>query len=258
MRINLNADLGESFGPWTLGDDAAMLAIVDSANIACGAHAGDPNVMRRTVHLAAANRVSLGAHPSFPDLQGFGRRAMPMSATELENQIAFQVGALAGIAALEGAHLTHIKPHGALNNIACGDRAVADTICRSIKAIEQNLILLAPASSQLVAAGHAAGLKVIEEIFADRAYQANGELLPRSRPGAVLHEPAECVAHVMAMLEAGALVAIDGSQIATAIGSICVHGDNPAAVAVARAVRTALAAAGYELVGLPELGTTTR
>jgi UPF0271 protein len=253
MRINLNADLGESFGTWTMGDDAAMLAIVDSANIACGAHAGDPNVMRRTVHLAAANRVSLGAHPSFPDLQGFGRRAMPMSATELENQIAFQVGALAGIAALEAAHLTHIKPHGALNNIACGDRAVADTICRSIKAIDQNLILLAPATSQLVAAGHAAGLKVIEEIFADRAYQANGELLPRSQPGAVLHDAAECVEHVLAILAAGALIAVDGSRLATPIGSICVHGDNPHAVDVARAIRHALTEAGHSLLPLTEM-----
>lgn len=253
MRINLNADLGESFGPWTLGDDAAMLAIVDSANIACGAHAGDPNVMRRTVHLAAANRVSIGAHPSFPDLQGFGRRVMPMPATELENQIAFQIGALAGIAALEGAHLTHVKPHGALNNIACADRAIADTICRAVKAIDARLILLAPATSQLVAAGHAAGLKVIEEIFADRAYQANGELLPRSQPGAVLHDAAECVAHVLAILDAGALIAVDGTRLATAIGSICVHGDNPHAVDVARAVRHALTQAGHTLLPLSEM-----
>jgi UPF0271 protein len=230
-----------------------MLAIVDSANIACGAHAGDPNVMRRTVRLAVANRVSIGAHPSFPDLQGFGRRVMPMSATELENQIAFQIGALAGIAALEGAHLTHVKPHGALNNIACADRAVADTICRAVKAIDQNLILLAPATSLLVVAGHATGLKVIEEIFADRAYQANGELLPRSQPGAVLHDATACVDHVLAMLDAGALIAVDGNRLATPIGSICVHGDNPYAVDVARAIRHALTQAGYTLLPLTEM-----
>ena len=254
MRINLNADLGESFGPWTMGDDAAMLGIVKSANIACGAHAGDPDVMRRTLAEAARQGVSIGAHPSFPDLQGFGRRAMPMTPSELENQVAFQVGALAGVAALEGLRVTHVKPHGALNNIACADRGVADTVCRAVKAIDATLILLAPATSQLVAAGRAAGLAVVEEIFADRAYQPNGELVPRSRPGAVLHTAGECVSHVLAMVEAGALIATDGTRLPTPIGSVCVHGDNPAAVAVAAAVREALTAAGHDLVPLTALG----
>ena len=253
MRINLNADLGEGFGPWQMGDDAAMLEIVASANIACGGHAGDPDVMRRTVRLAKEHGVSIGAHPSYPDLQGFGRRPMALSAGELESQIAFQIGALAGIAALEATRLTHVKPHGALNNLACVDRAVAETICRVIRAIDDALILLAPAASQLVMAGRAAGLKVVEEIFADRAYLPDGQLVPRARPDALIHGPAACLAHVLAMLEAGALIAVDGTHIATPIGSICVHGDNPDAVGVARHLRENLRTRGYRVLALPEI-----
>ena len=253
MRINLNADLGEGYGPWTMGDDAAMLDIVASANIACGGHAGDPDVMRRTLRLARERGVSIGAHPSYPDLQGFGRRAMALSAAELENQIAAQVGALSAIAALEAARVTHVKPHGALNNLACADRSVADTICRAVRAIDPALILLAPAASQLVAAGRAAGLAVVEEIFADRAYLPDGQLVPRSRPDAMIHGAAACLAHVLAMLDAGALIATDGTRIATPIGSICVHGDNPGAVAVARHLREQLAARGHQVLPLPEI-----
>lgn len=252
-RINLNADLGEGYGPWQMGDDAAMLDIVASANIACGGHAGDPDVMRRTVRLAKERGVSLGAHPGYPDLQGFGRRAMALSPVELENQIASQVGALAGIAALEAARVTHVKPHGALNNLACVDRSVAETICRAIRAIDRNLILLAPAASQLVAAGRAAGLAVIEEIFADRAYLPDGQLVPRSRPDAMVHGAAACLAHVLAMLDAGALIAVDGTRIPTPIGSVCVHGDSSGAVLVARHLRQELATSGCEIVALPEL-----
>ncbi|MBK7765620.1 MAG: LamB/YcsF family protein [Sulfuritalea sp.] len=252
-RINLNADLGEGFGPWSMGDDAAMLDVVASANIACGGHAGDPDVMRRTVRLARERGVSIGAHPSYPDLQGFGRRAMALSAAELENQIAFQIGALAGVAALEATRVTHVKPHGALNNLACADRAVADTICRAMRAVDPTLILLAPAASQLLAAGRAAGLPVVEEIFADRAYLPDGQLVPRSRPDAMIHGPAACLAHVVAMLEAGALIAVDGTRIATAIGSICVHGDSADAVGVARHLREQLGARCYPIVSLPEI-----
>jgi UPF0271 protein len=253
MRINLNADLGEGYGPWTMGDDAAMLDIVASANIACGGHAGDPDVMRRTLRLACERGVSIGAHPSYPDLQGFGRRAMALSTTELENQIAAQVGALGAIAALEAARVTHVKPHGALNNLACIDRKVADTICRAVRAIDPALILLAPAASQLVAAGRAAGLAVVEEIFADRAYLPDGQLVPRSRPDAMIHGAAACLAHVLAMLDAGALIAVDGTRIATPIGSICVHGDSPGAVAVARHLREQLAARGHQVLPLPDI-----
>jgi UPF0271 protein len=251
MRINLNADLGEGYGPWKMGDDAAMLDIVASANVACGGHAGDADTMRRTLRLASERGVSVGAHPSYPDLQGFGRRAMALSAAELESQVACQVGALAGIAALENIRVTHVKPHGALNNLACVERSVADTICRAVAAIDRTLILLAPAASELVVAGRAAGLPVVEEIFADRAYLPDGQLVPRSRPDAMIHGAEACLAHVLAMLDAGALIAIDGTRIATPIGSICVHGDNPGAVAVARHLREQLTARGHQVLPLP-------
>jgi UPF0271 protein len=254
MRINLNADLGEGYGPWKMGDDAAMLDIVASANIACGGHAGDPDTMRRTLRLARERGVSVGAHPSYPDLQGFGRRAMALSPAELESQVAGQVGALAGIAALEDIRLTHVKPHGALNNLACVDRSVADTICRAVAAIDRALILLAPAASELVVAGRATGLPVVEEIFADRAYLPDGQLVPRSRPDAMIHGAEACLAHVLAMLDAGALIAVDGTRIATPIGSICVHGDNPGAVAVARHLREQLTARGHQVLPLPAIG----
>lgn len=253
MRINMNSDLGEGYGPWKMGDDAAMLSIVGTANIACGAHAGDPDLMRATVRTAHRNGVSIGAHPSYPDLPGFGRRAMALSPSELENQIAFQIGALAGVAALEGVRVTHVKPHGALNNLACADAETAYTVCRAIRAVGRELILLAPAASRLIDAGRALGLQVIEEIFADRAYQPNGELVPRGRPGAVLHDADVCRDHVLSMLGEGALIAIDGTRIPTPIGSICVHGDSPGAVHIARHLRDALEAAGHELVALPAL-----
>jgi len=252
-RINLNADLGEGYGPWTMGDDDAMLAIVNSANVACGGHAGDPDVMRRTLRLAREHGVSIGAHPSYPDLRNFGRRAMSLAPAELENQLAAQIGALIGIAAMEGIRVSHVKPHGALNNQACVDRALADTICRTVRAIDPALILLAPAASQLVAAGHAAGLTVVEEIFADRAYLPDGQLVPRSQAGALVHGPAACLAHVLEMLDAGALIAADGSRIPTPIGSICVHGDSPDAIEVARHLREELTAIGYALAPLPAL-----
>jgi UPF0271 protein len=252
-RLNLNADLGEGYGPWQMGDDEAMLDIVASANIACGGHAGDPYVMRKTVRRAREREVSIGAHPSYPDLLGFGRRAMTLTPTELESQIAVQVGALAGIAALEASRVTHVKPHGALNNLACVDRSVADTICRAIRGIDRDLIVLAPAASQLVLAGRAAGLAVIEEIFADRAYLPDGQLVPRSRPDAMIHGPAACLDHVLAMLDAGALIAVDGTRIATPIGSICVHGDSPDAVDVARHLREQLGNRGFQMATLPEI-----
>ncbi len=253
MRINLNADLGEGYGPWKMGDDAAMLDIVASANVACGGHAGDPDVMRHTLRLARERGVSVGAHPSYPDLQGFGRRAMALSPAELENQVACQVGALAGVAALEQIRVTHVKPHGALNNLACTDRGIADTISRAVATIDRSLILLAPAASELVAAGRAVGLQVVEEIFADRAYLPDGQLVPRSRTDAMIHGAEACLAHVLAMLDAGALIAVDGTRIPTPIGSICVHGDNPEAVAVARHLRDHLGQRGYRIRPLPEI-----
>ena len=253
MDINLNADLGESFGAYRMGDDAALLAIVGSANVACGFHGGDPLVMAETVRLAREHGVSLGAHPSFPDLQGFGRRAMALSSRELAAVVTYQVGALMGMAQSQGVRVTHVKPHGAMSNMACEDAAMAATIATAVKAIDRELILLAPALSQLAHAARAAGLRVANEIYADRAYTEAGHLVPRSQPGAVLHDSAACLAHVLRMLERGGIVSVSGRLLPTPFHSICVHGDNAHAVATATAVRDGLQAAGHRLRGLPEL-----
>ncbi len=253
MKINLNADLGESFGAWTMGEDEALLGVVRSANIACGFHAGDPLVMRRTVRTALAAGVGLGAHPAYPDLQGFGRRPMTMAPAELEAVLIYQIGALAGMAAAEGGRLSHVKPHGALNNQACEDAALADTVARAVHAVDRSLILLAPALSELQAAGERAGLQVAAEIFADRAYTDAGTLVSRSLPGAVIHGDEAVVAHVQRLLDAGGIVAQSGKVLPTPMHSICVHGDTPGAVANARRLRAALEAAGWQLVGLPEV-----
>jgi 5-oxoprolinase (ATP-hydrolysing) subunit A len=253
MKINLNADLGESFGAWTMGEDEALLRLVGAANIACGFHAGDPLVMRKTVRTALAAGVGLGAHPAYPDLQGFGRRPMTLAPAELEAVVIYQVGALAGIAAAEGARLTHVKPHGALNNQACEDAAMADTVARAVRAVDRELILLAPALSELHAAGERAGLEVAAEVFADRAYTDAATLVPRSQPGAVLHDDEAVVGHVLRMLDAGGIVATSGKVLSTAMHSICVHGDTPGAVANAIRLRSALEARGCRLVGLREV-----
>jgi UPF0271 protein len=252
-RINLNADLGESFGAWTMGRDGDMLQLVDSANIACGFHAGDPMVMRQTVATAKRQGVSIGAHPSFPDLQGFGRRRIDMAPAEVEAMVIYQIGALQGMAAAEQHRVTHVKPHGALNNLACENLELARCIARAVRAAGSELILLAPARSALVRAGREAGLAVVEEIFADRQYTDEGNLVPRSHPQAMVHGAEASVRHVMAMLDAAALLSIHGKRLPCAAGSICVHGDNAEAVATAQAVRAALRAAGYALVPLPEL-----
>jgi UPF0271 protein len=253
-EINLNADLGESFGAWKMGDDGAMLAVVASANVACGFHAGDPLVMRQTVRQALARGVSLGAHPSFPDLQGFGRRRMDMAPAELEAAIVYQVGALQALAAAEGGAVSHVKPHGALSNMACADAALADCVARAVRAAGRELLLLAPAHSELAKAGQRQGLRVALEVFADRAYQDDGQLVPRSQPGAMVHGAEAALAHVLRMLQDQAIVSLDGKRLPTAIDSICVHGDSPDAVQTAGAIRQGLVAAGYAIVGLDRLG----
>lgn len=253
MDINLNADLGESFGAWRMGNDAALLRIVRSANVACGFHGGDPLVMSETVRLARDAGVSIGAHPAFPDLQGFGRRPMRLSTKELEAVVIYQAGALAGIARAQGARLTHVKPHGAMNNMACEDADMARVIARAVKAFDPELILLAPALSELSRAGREAGLKVADEIFADRASTDSGSLVPRGQPGAVLETAEACLAHVLRMVEAGGIVSINGKVLPTAFHSVCVHGDNEHAVAAAAAIRQGLLGAGHRLLTLPEL-----
>ena len=253
MNINLNADLGESFGAYRMGDDAAMMAIIGSANVACGFHGGDPAVMAETVRLARAAGVSIGAHPSFPDLQGFGRRAMQMSRRELHSVVVYQIGALMGVAQSQGVRVSHVKPHGAMNNMACEDAAMAATIAEAVRDVDAGLILLAPALSQLAHAGRAAGLKVADEVFADRAYTDDGNLVPRSQPGAVLATSEACLSHVLRMLERGGIVSASGRLLPTPFHSICVHGDNAHAVATAAALRGGLEAAGHRLCSLPAL-----
>lgn len=253
MLLALNADLGEGWGPFTMGDDAAMLALVDSANIACGAHAGEPRVMQATVRLARARGVSIGAHPGYADLHGFGRRPMQLPGDELAALVLAQLGALAAIARAEGWPITHVKPHGAMSNQASADPAMARVIAAAVRAFDPGLILLAPACSALAAAGAEAGLAVALELFADRRYEPDGRLTPRSVPGAVLEGPEEAVAHVLRMAAAGGIVARDGTVLRTAFHSICVHGDSPGAVRTAAAVRAALEAAGHRLAPLPEV-----
>ena len=253
QRLNLNSDLGESFGAWSMGRDDAMLRIVNSANVACGYHAGDPLVMLKTVALAGENGVSIGAHPGYPDLQGFGRRRMDIPLAELEALILYQIGALDACARAKDTKVTHVKPHGALSNIACAERAVADAIARAVYSFDPTMILLAPAASQLIAAGRDKGLPVIEEIFADRAYLDDGNLVPRRQPGAMIHGADASLQHVMRMVEEGALISINGKRLPVNPQSICVHGDNADAVATAQAIRDGLLKAGFGLVTIPEL-----
>ncbi len=253
--INLNSDLGESFGAWKMGNDAAMLGIVKSANVACGFHGGDPTVMRETVKLARANGVSIGAHPSFPDLQGFGRRQMKLGPAEVEALIAYQTGALMGIAAAEGVRVTHVKPHGALSNMASVEPDLATAIARAIKAVDPTLIFLATAQSQMSKAGRKLGLPVAEEVFADRTYGDDGNLTPRSKPHAMIHDARQSLDHVRRMVEEQAIFSLSGKRIPTPIDSICVHGDEETAVSVARAVRDGLEAAQIRILPLPEVLT---
>lgn len=245
--IDLNADLGEGFGPWRMGDDAALLDIVTSANVACGFHAGDPDIMATTFARAGEKGVAVGAHVAFPDLAGFGRRALAMTPAEIARTVAYQIGAAQGLAALAGVRIAYVKAHGALANLAETDLAVATAIAEATRAVDASLTLLAIAGSVQIKAGAAAGLRVAHEIFADRAYAEDGRLLARNLPGAIIDDPAKAVARVRSMLAAGALQTITGNEIPTPIDSICVHGDSPHAVETARALRAALLADGVAL-----------
>lgn len=244
--IDLNSDMGESYGPWRMGDDAGLMEVITSANIACGGHASDPQTMFATLTLAREKGVSIGAHPGYADREGFGRRIIPMSMAEIERMVAAQIGALMGVAALAGAKVKYVKAHGALGNFAADDRGVADAVARATKAVDPGLALLAISGTEIEPAGRAAGLRVISEIFADRAYLANGRLMPRSRPGAVLHD-ADAIARRMVEVVASGKMPSEGGPIALEAQSICVHGDTPGAVAAARRVREALEMAGVAL-----------
>lgn len=245
--VDLNSDLGEGYGAYACGDDAAILGIVTSANVACGLHAGDPEIMARTFALAKERGVAVGAHPGFPDLWGFGRRRMPYSPAEIERLVAYQIGAAQALAAYAGHRITYVKAHGALANVAAEERPVADAIARAVHAVDRELALLAIALTAQVPAGEACGLEVHQEIFADRGYTPSGLLIPRSQPGAMITDAGEAADRVLRMVEAGAILTADGQTLPTPIRSICVHGDSDHAVATARAVRTRLEGAGVTL-----------
>ncbi|MFC7430566.1 MULTISPECIES: LamB/YcsF family protein [unclassified Agrococcus] len=239
MRIDLNSDVGESFGQWRLGDDAAMLELVSSANVACGFHAGDASTARRVARLAAANGVAVGAHVAYRDLAGFGRRFVDADPGELADEVLYQVGALQAIARAEGTSVTYVKPHGALYNAIVHHERQAAAVLDGVQAAGDLAIVGLPGSVVLDLAA-ARGMRIVREGFADRAYLPDGTLMPRTREGSVLHDADAVAAQALRMATAGEVLADDGSIVAHAVDSICVHGDTPGAVALARAVRTAL------------------
>ena len=241
MSIDLNCDLGEGFGAWEMGNDAAMIELATSVNIACGFHAGDADIMRTTVALAKTRGVAVGAHPGYRDLHGFGRRpVVGLSSAEIENLVAYQIGALQAMATLAGHKVTHVKAHGALSNVACEDDMTARAIASAIKAVDRNLIFVVLANSKLVTAGDAAGLPMAHEVFADRAYEDDGMLVSRRKQGAVLHDPAAIAQRVVRMVQDGAVVSVTGKVIKMRTDTVCIHGDTKGAVEIARGVRQAL------------------
>lgn len=247
-RIDLNCDCGESFGAYVLEQDETVMNWVSSINIACGYHAGDPQVMRRTVALAVEKGVAIGAHPGFPDLLGFGRREMKLSADEVFNLVVYQVGALQAFAKIYGARVRHVKPHGALYNMAATQPEYAIAIAKAVKAVDEGLILYGLAGSQLIHTGMVEGLRVAQEVFADRTYQPDGTLTPRTQPNAVIHDVDRAVTQVLTMVEQGYVVAVDGSEVALQADTVCIHGDTTGAVEFARQLREELGRRGVEVV----------
>jgi UPF0271 protein len=254
MRIDLNSDLGESFGRWTLGDDAEVMKSVTSANVACGYHAGDPGAMRRAVRMARAAGVAVGAHPGLPDLAGFGRRNMSVSPDEVEDFVLYQIGALAAIAAAEGVPLQHVKVHGALYNMAVRDPALAEAIARAVMSFDRELIVFGLPGTELLRAAEALGLRVAAEGFADRAYERDGSLTPRSRRDAVIDDPDEVAARAVRMAVERVVRTTGGSDIPMRVDTICTHGDTPGSAHLTRRLRAAMEAAGVvvKAVGAPD------
>jgi 5-oxoprolinase (ATP-hydrolysing) subunit A len=240
--IDLNADVGEG-----MGQDEELLPFVTSANIACGIHAGDPTTMSQTVQLARAHGVAVGAHPSYPDRAGFGRRAMVLTEGEVEGCVSIQVRALAEIAAIYGVALRHVKPHGAMYNVAAQDLKVANAIARAVAALDPSLVLVGLAGSALIEAGRRAGLRTANEVFADRGYRADGSLVPRGEPGDVLHDPDVVVPRAVVMVREGAVIAVDGARVELPVETLCVHGDTRNAAALAARLNQGLLAAGIAL-----------
>ncbi len=244
MNIDLNADLGEGYGAWRMGEDEALLELVSSANVACGFHAGDPLIMTRTVQTALARGVDVGAHVGFPDVQGFGRRVMQVDTEELSAMVTYQLGALAGIARAAGHRMTHMSFHGALGNMAAADAALAAPLVRAVAAFDPALIISSSSSRAIEDAAAASGLRVATTFLADRAIGDDGLLVPRKLPGAVIHEPAAVLERVRLLLAEGVVITHTGRRLAMRPHSILVHGDTPGAVTLARAVRQAVEQAG--------------
>lgn len=240
LKVDLNCDMGESFGAWTMGSDAELMNYVSSVNIACGFHAGDASTIRRTVELAVEKGVAIGAHPSYPDLQGFGRRKMALSPREVFDVVLYQVAALKGIAVTIGGKLNHVKPHGALYNEAAKNTEVAAAIARAVHALDPDLVLVGLSGSVSIAEAELVGLKTASEVFADRTYQADGSLTPRTRHNSLIHDTDQAVAQVLDMVRNQAVTAITGERVAVKADTVCIHGDNSNALTLAQRIRSGL------------------
>ncbi|MBQ8161996.1 MAG: LamB/YcsF family protein [Clostridia bacterium] len=250
LSVDLNADLGESFGAYTIGMDAQVLPHVTSVNVACGYHAGDPMVMERTVRMAKKEGTAVGAHPGYPDLQGFGRRNMAVSPEDARVMVMYQIGALNAFLTAEGMRMQHVKLHGALYNAAARDLDLALAICDGIHAVLPSVIFLGLAGSQMVRAARETGLRFASEVFADRAYMPDGSLVPRSRPGAVIHDTETAIARTLRMVKEGSVESIDGTVVPLQADSICVHGDNPEAIRFVEQIHRALEDGGVQVRAL--------
>ncbi len=246
-RVDLNADMGESFGPWNMGDDESLLKIITSANIACGFHAGDWDVMAKTMTLAAENDVGIGAHPGFPDLQGFGRRNMKVPHNSLRNLVRYQLGAAVGMATAVGTNVRHLKLHGALANMCSVDVDMARACYQGALDIDPDIIVMVLAATQQEVAVRELGCNWVGEIFADRAYNDDGTLVDRSLPGSVIHDPEVAGPRILNMVQEGAIITESGKRLETSIDTICLHGDGPTAVQIARSVRENLIAGGVDV-----------
>lgn len=255
LKINLNADIGEGFGAYDIGNDADLMTVIRSASVACGFHAGDANTMHRLTMLARQNDVSLGVHPGFNDLWGFGRRRIEMDPGDLELMVAYQIGALQGMARYAGLPVTHLKPHGALNNMAAVREDYALAIGRAIQTVDPEIIYVALAGSAMETAARTLGLRLAREGFADRHYEDDGNLSPRSLPGTVFKDPDKALAQCLSMVKDRCLTSRLGKRVPVEVETICVHGDEPTAVALARHVRQGLETAGCRVVTLPEMFT---
>ncbi len=251
--VDLNCDLGESFGSYTCGMDEEVIPFISSANVACGFHASDPMVMAKTVALAKANHVCVGAHPGYSDLVGFGRRNINVSPAEVKAMVQYQIGALKAFCRAQGIRLCHVKPHGAMYNMAGKDKRLAEAICEGIREVDPELILLGLSGSEMLKAAERIGLRAAKEVFADRAYEEDGSLVARSKPGAMIADENQAIERVIRMVKKGTVTAITGAEIQVEAHSVCVHGDGPKALAFVQKIRTALMEEGIRIAPLQEI-----